>query len=170
MDSAVAQQEKLDHVRNLILWAILCLTLAIALVVVIFTVGGLFAAAALVALVVAYFLPEIEKAIREYATSRGPSDKCIVRTLGVDTFAAAIVALGCVSFALAGAMQITALAFLSSIILAWLGVALQVAVNDLVVAGIATCTTVIGILSGLLPLIYGYKRCMDKQSNGHVVV
>src|SRR5262245_24066268 len=139
-NGAVQAQNKLDDVRNRILWAVLCLTLAITLVLVIFfSVGSGFAAAALVAIVSAYLIPKIIEALNDYAAFRGPSDKCILRNLGLDTLGQALAILALVSFGFAALMEVAALAFLTSLILAFLAVPLEVAVARLVIAGIAAC-------------------------------
>jgi hypothetical protein len=139
----------------------------------IFSTGGVvvgFVAAALVATVSAYFIPEIVKALGDYADSRGPSDLCILTTLGINTLGQAAAILGTVMFATAAALEITALVFLTSLILAWIGVTLEVAVASLVSAGIAACTTVIAILLGVLANAYNYRKCMDRQESGSVVL
>jgi hypothetical protein len=103
--------KKIDNARNLILWAILCLTIAIALVLLItFSVGSGFAAAALVALVAAYLIPKIISELNDYAGSRGPSDLCILKTLGINILGQVLTILGTVAFGTAALMEIAALA------------------------------------------------------------
>jgi hypothetical protein len=109
----------LDEVRNLILWAILCLSIAIGLAYAWVAAFPLFAAAALVAAVSFYFIP---------------------------------------------------LAFISSWILSWLGVSMQVAVAYLVNSGIGACAAVIAILLGVLADAYNYKSCMDQAGSGSVAI
>jgi len=163
--------KKLDNARNLILWAILCLTIAIALVLLItFSVGSGFAAAVLVALVSAYLIPKIISELNDYAGSRGPSDLCILKTLGINILGQVLTILGTVAFGTAALMEIAALAAFTSLILAWLGLALEATVVRLVHAGIALCTTAIGLLLALLAYANSYRKCMDRQEAGSVVV
>jgi hypothetical protein len=159
----------LDHVRNLILWALLCLGVAIALAALWVSAWSLFPAAVLVAAVSYYFIPAIKQALLDYITCRGPS-KCNLATIGIDTLGQAAAILSAVSFFAAGVMEIAALAFLYSWFLAWLGVSIQAAVSYLVYAGISACVVVIGILLGVLSNAYGYKSCVDGQDTGPVVL
>ena len=68
-----------------------------------------------------------------------------------------------IAFLVAGVLEIAALAFISSWILAWLSVSMQTAVAYLVNSGITACVIVTGILLGVLSNAYGFKSCMDKQ-------
>src|SRR5262245_42640507 len=113
----------LDRVRNLILGAIAALTAAIALAVFWIAALPLFAAAALVASVSLYFIPEIKKALVEYAKCRGPSEKCSLAPT-INTLGQAAAILSVVSFAVAGALQIAALALIASFFLSWLGLSI----------------------------------------------
>ena len=131
----------LSTVNALIWGAIAALLAAIALAWFWIAAIPLFAAAALVASVSFYFIPQIKQALLDYATCRGPGD-CEIST-GVNALGQAAAALSLISFALAGAMEVTALGFLFSWFLAWLGVAMQVAVSCLVHAGIVSCGIVI---------------------------
>jgi hypothetical protein len=74
--------------------------------------------------------------------------------------------LSLVAFVVAGAMEITALGFIFSWLLSWLGVAMQAAVLALVRTGLFSCAVVILILIGILTNAYAYKNCMDKQGGG----
>jgi hypothetical protein len=152
----------LDTVRNLILGAIAALLAAIALAGFWMTALPLFAAAALVASVSFYFIPAIRKALVEYARCRGPSDKCTVANT-INTLGQAAAILSVVSFALAGAMQIAALALIATWLLAWLGLTIQAAVAILVTTGVAACATVVFVLIGVLSNAYSFKSCMDQQ-------
>jgi hypothetical protein len=160
----------LDDVRNLILWALLCLGVAIALAALWVSAWSLFPAAVLVAAVSYYFIPAIKQALLDYAACRGPSDKCNINTIGIDTLGQAAAILSAISFFAAGVMEIAALAFLYSWFLAWLGVSIQAAVAYLVYTGISACVVVIGILLGVLSNAYSYKSCMDQQDTGPVVL
>jgi hypothetical protein len=82
--------------------------------------------------------------------------------------AAAVLSL--ISFALAGAMEVTALAFIFSWFLSWLGLSMQAAVAILVASGISSCAIVILILLGVLSDAYSYKSCVDQQSGSGTVV
>jgi hypothetical protein len=129
----------------------------------------LFAAAALVATVSFYFIPAIKDALLAYATCRGSSGKCTITT-GVDTLGQAAAVLSLISFPLAGAMEVTALAFIFSWFLSWLGLSMQAAVAILVASGISSCAIVILILLGVLSDAYSYKNCVDQQSGSGTVV
>jgi hypothetical protein len=155
-----------DHVRNQIIWAIACLSVAIALAALWVSAWSLFPAAVLVGAVSYYFIPNIKQALLDYAACRGPSDKCDIKVLGLDTLGQAAAVLSVVSFVAAGLLEITALALISSWILSWLGVTMQAAVAYLVKQGIVACVIVIGILLGVLTNAYGYKNCMDQQDSG----
>jgi hypothetical protein len=151
----------LSTVNALIWGAIGALLAAMALAFFWVAALPLFAAAALVASVSFYFIPHIKQALLDYATCRGPGP-CTIST-GVNTLGQAAAMLSLVAFALAGAMEITALGFIFSWFLSWLGVAMQAAVLALVHAGLFSCAVVILILIGVLTNAYAYKDCMDKQ-------
>jgi len=159
----------LDSVRNLILGAIACLLAAIALAYFWVAAIPLFAAAALVATVSFYFIPAIKDALLAYATCRGSSGKCTVST-GVNALGQAAAVLSLISFALAGAMEVAALAFIFSWFLSWIGIGMQAAVAILVTSGISSCAIVILILLGVLSNAYSYKSCMDQQTGSGTVV
>jgi hypothetical protein len=159
----------LNTVAGLISGAIAALLSAIALAYLWITALPLFAAAALVASVAFYFIPEIKKALLDYAACRGRSDKCRI-SLTIDTLGQAAAALSAISFAVAAAMQITALAFLFSWFLSWLGVSMMAAVLILVKAGIFSCAITILLLLGVLSNAWAYKKCMDEQQPGGPVV
>jgi hypothetical protein len=159
----------IDEVRNLILWAILCLSIAIGLAYAWVAAFPLFAAAALVAAVSFYFIPKIKQALLNYAACRGPSDKCTI-SLGLNTLGQAAGILSIIAFLAAAALELTALAFISSWVLSWLGVSMQVAVAYLVNSGIGACAAVIAILLGVLADAYSYKNCMDQAGSGSVAI
>ena len=152
----------LDKVYGLITAAIAALTAAIVLSWLWATALPLFAAAALVASVVFYFIPAIKSALLEYAACRGRSDACPI-SFTVDTLGQAAAALSAVSFAAAGVMQISALAFLYSWALAWIGVGIMAAVAIMVQAGQVGCAIAAFILIGVLSKAWSYKKCMDNQ-------
>lgn len=152
----------LNKVYGLITAAIVALTAAIVLSWLWVTALPLFAAAALVASVAVYFIPAIKAALLEYAACRGPSDSCRI-TLTVDTLGQAAAALSAVSFAVAAVMQISALAFLYSWFLSWIGVGIMAAVAILVHAGQVSCAITALLLIGALSSAWSYKKCMDNQ-------
>jgi hypothetical protein len=153
----------LDKVAGLISGAIAALLAAIGLAHFWVAAIPLFAAAALVATVAYYFIPAIKSALLDYAACRGPSDKCSI-SMGVSTLGQAAATLSVVSFSVAAAMEVAALGFLFSWFLAWLGVALQVAVAALVLSGTFSCAIVILILLGVLTNANSFKNCMDSQN------
>jgi hypothetical protein len=129
------------------------------------TAYPLLAAAAMVAVVSFGLIPAIKNALLAYAACRGPSRECSIST-GINTLGQAASIISVVSFAVAGAMQIAALAFLFIWFLAWIGVGMQAAVAALVYSGIAACVAVIIILAGVLTQAFSFKNCMDRTSGG----
>jgi len=124
----------------------------------------LFAAAGLVAAVSYGFIPAIKNALNAYAQCRGPG-KCTIMT-GINTLGQAAGTLSVLSFAAAAVLEVAALAFLYSWLLAWLGVTIQVAVAKMVMAGQYSCAITILILLGVLIDAWAYKSCMDQQGAG----
>ena len=108
-------------------------------------------------------IPAIRDALLAYAACRGRSGKCTISTT-INTLGQVAASISVVAFALAGAMQITALAFLFTWFLSWIGVAMQVAVVSLVTSGIFACATAILILLGVLSNANSFKTCMDLQN------
>ena len=155
-----------DRVRNLIIWAIAYLAVAIALAALWVSAWSLFPAAVLVGSVSYYFIPAIKQALLDYAACRGPSNTCNIKNIGIDTLGQIATVLSAISFLAAGLLELTALALISSWILSWLGVSLQVAVGYLVKQGIIACLIGIAALSGLLTNAYSYKSCMDNKDSG----
>jgi len=151
----------LNTFAALIAAAVAALLAAIILAYLWITAFPLFAAAALVASVTFYFIPAIKKALDDYVKCRGPSDKCRI-ALTVDTLGQAASTLSFVSFALAGAMQIAALAFLFTWLLAWIGVGIMAAVLILVKAGMFSCAITVLILLGVAADAWAYKKCLDQ--------
>jgi hypothetical protein len=154
----------LNTVAGLIAAAIAALVSAIALAYFWPTALPLFGAAALVASVAYYFIPKIKQAIADYVACRGTSAKCQISTT-IDTLGQAAATLSVVAFALAAVMQVSALAFLTSWFLAWIGVGMMAAVAALVTSGIFACAITALILLGVLTQMWGYKKCMDDQQS-----
>jgi hypothetical protein len=127
------------------------------------TAAPLFVAAGLVATVSFVLIPAIKSAILDYAACRGGTKTCPLAS-GIDTLGQVAATISAVSFGVAGALQVTALVFLFSWFLSWLGVATEVAVVALVYSGIAACGIGVLLLLGVLSNVYGYKSCMDDQS------
>jgi hypothetical protein len=125
----------------------------------------LFVAAALVATVSFVLIPKIKAGLLAYAACRGVTTTCTLAT-GIDTLGQVAAIVSAVAFAAAGALQITALAFLFTWFLAAIGVAIEVAVVALVYSGIAGCVIGVLLLLGVLSNAFAYKRCMDKQDSG----
>ncbi|MDH4161992.1 MAG: hypothetical protein OEW15_04800 [Nitrospirota bacterium] len=154
---------KLDTVTALIAGATALLLAAIALAYYWPTAYPLFGAAALVAAVSFGMIPAIKNALIAYAECRGASDKCSI-SYAINTLGQAASILSVVAFTVAALLQLTALAFISSWILALIGVAMEAAVAALVYSGIAACVATIGIFAGVLTNAYSYKSCMDAAS------
>jgi hypothetical protein len=134
-------------------------TLAAAIAAAHFWLGAvpLFIAAALVAVVSFYFIPAIKNALLACPES------CKVSSL-INTLGQAAAILSVVAFLVAGAMQLTALAFIASWILSWLGVAMEAAVAALTYSGIATCFIVMLILFGLLTQVLANQKCLQQPN------
>jgi len=125
----------------------------------------LFIAAGMVAIVSLALIPAIKNALMAYVTCRGASENCSISTT-INTLGQLASIISFVAFAVAGAMQIAALAFLFSWFLAWIGVAMEVAVAALVYSGMVMCGVAILLLLGVLTNAYSYKSCMDRQGAG----
>ena len=155
----------LSTVYGLIAGAIACLLLAMALAYFWVAAIPLFVAAALVASVSFGFIPAIKNALIAYAQCRGASGKCTM-SLSIDTLGQAAATLSLVAFLAAAVMEVAALAFLYSWLLAWLGVSIQVAVAYMVKTGLFSCAITILLLLGVLTNANSYKSCMDQQGSG----
>ncbi len=155
----------LNKVSGLIAAAIALLVSAIVISYFWVAAIPLFIAAALVAGVAYGFIPAIKNALNEYAACRGPSQKCTI-SLTLDTLGQAAATLSVISFAIAAAMEVTALAFLFTWFLSFIGVGIQAAVAKLVLAGQFGCAITALILLGVLSNAFSYKSCMDQQGTG----
>lgn len=153
----------LTTVNSLISAAIAALLGAIALAYWWPVAYPLFAAAALVATVSFVLLPKIRSAFLDYVNCRGRSDKCSP-SLVVDTAGQVAAAISAIAFALAGALQIAAIAAFAVYFLAWIGVGLEVAVVYLVRSGMFACAIGVLLLVGVLSNVLAYKSCLDKQN------
>lgn len=141
--------------------AITALVAAIALAALWVAAIPLFAAAVLVASVSLYFIPHIKQELLEYMRCRGPGE--CATSIAINNLGQAAAVLSIVSFAVAGAMQVTALAFIFSWFLAAIGIAMQAAVGILVASGVTSCAVVVFILLGVLSNAWSYKKCMDES-------
>jgi hypothetical protein len=129
------------------------------------TAFPLFLAAAAVAAVAYVLIPAIKNALLQYAACRGPTGKCQPPTQAIDTLGQAAASLSVFTFLLAAAIQIAALAFLQSIVLAFLGPPLELAVLKLVWSGRIGCWVAIALLIGVLINALGFASCMDSQQD-----
>ena len=120
----------------------------------------LFGAAVLVGIVSFGLIPAIKNALIAYANCRGESKECSI-SYSINTLGQSASVISVVAFTVAGLLQLTALAFLASWILAFIGVAMEVAVAALVYSGIVACGATILIFAGVLTNAYSYKSCMD---------
>jgi len=127
------------------------------------TAAPLFVAAAMVGIVTFVLIPAIKGALFAYAECRGGTSKCSI-SYSINTLGQAASILSVVAFTVAAILQLTALAFISSVILAFIGVSMEVAVAALVYPGIAACGATIIIFAGVLTNAYSYKRCMDAMA------
>lgn len=141
--------------------AIACLVGAVALAAFWGTALPLFGAAALVASVSYYFIPQIKNEILAYVACRGPS-KCEPPTVAIDNLGQAAVILGIGSFLAAGLLQLTALAFISSWLFSVIGWGMEFLVAKFVESGVIACGAVAIILGGILTSVLGYRDCMNQ--------
>ena len=155
----------LSSVYTYISLAIASLVAALVLAALWVTALPLFVAAALVATVAYVLIPRIKSELQAYATCRGSGGKCSI-SLTINTLGQAAATLSAVSFLLAGALQVTALAFIATWILSGLGLTMQAAVGILVASGMYACAITVLILIGVLTNATAFKNCMDKQSTG----
>lgn len=152
----------LDTVAGLVAGAIALLAAAIGLAIYWATVLPLLGAAAIVGTVSFVFIPAIKKAVTDYATCRGPTATCSLSPV-INTLGQAGNVLSLIGFTAAAALQIAAIAFYASIILAWVGIPLSAAASGFTGAGIVGCGATILILAGMLTNAYSFKSCMDRQ-------
>lgn len=157
--------------------AIALLSLAIALSYWWPTAYPLFVAAAAVVVVALKLIPSIKNGLSEYAECRetprtpliGAPKGCSI-SYSINHLGQAASILSAISFAAAGALQIAALAAFASIVLAWLGVALEAAVVALVYSGQVSCGAVILLLIGVRTDANAYKRCMDRVESPEITL
>jgi len=142
--------------------AVALLALAVVLATQWPTALPLFGAAAAIGLFSYVVIPKMKQALLDYATCRGPSIKCSLN-LTLNNLGQVTAVVSVVSFALAGTLQIAALAFIYSVFLAWLGVATSAAVAFLVKSGVTACGVALAILLGVQANAWSFKRCMDEQ-------
>lgn len=152
----------LNGVYAYIALAIAALVSALVFAALWVTAIPLFAAAALVATVAYVLIPKIKSELQAYVACRGPG-KCSI-SISINTLGEAAGTLSVVSFIVAGALQITALALIASFFLSWLGLSIQVAVAILVKSGTYACAITALLLLGVLTNAIAFKNCMDKQS------
>jgi hypothetical protein len=149
----------LSGVYAYIALAIAALVLALVFAALWVTAIWLFAAAALVATVAYVLIPKIKSELQAYVACRGPS-KCSI-SISINTLGQAAAALSVVSFIVAAALQLTALALIASWFLSWLGLSIEVAVAILVRSGMFACAITALILLGVLTNAIAFKNCMD---------
>ena len=153
----------LNSVIALISAAIAALAGAIALAIIFFNLPGLIIATILVGTVTFALIPQIKAGLQAYADCRGPSETCTM-SLALNTLGQAAGIISIISFAAAIALLITALAFIVSVILSWLGLTLAAAAEILQIAGCVGCGAGILILLGVMTNALAYKACRDSQS------
>jgi hypothetical protein len=152
----------LNGVYAYIALAIAALVAALVLAALWVTAIPLFAAAALVATVAYVLIPKIKSELQAYAACRGPG-KCSL-SISINTLGEAAGTLSVVSFIVAAALQLTALALIASWFLSWLGLSMEAAVAILVKSGMFACAITALILLGVLTNAIAFKNCMDNQS------
>jgi hypothetical protein len=126
---------------------------------------SLLVAVGLVSTVSFVMIPEIHSSINDYVACRGPSQRCsiapVINNLGI---AAELISI--VSWTVAAALEIPAIAALASFFFAWIGVALEAVAAGLRLTGIASALAASGILVGVLSNLVAYKACRDSEGDG----
>jgi hypothetical protein len=159
-------QCNLQTAYTLIAVAIGMLAAAVAAASIFFNVPGLAVAVGLVLAVSGIpgtelgLIPQIRKAIRKYQDCRGPDSRCTLNH-SIDLLGQAASTVSVFAWLGALALQITALAFFTSVILSWLGVAPLAAGEALKWAGIAGAVACSIILVGLVTQLRAYEACRD---------
>lgn len=157
----------LDTALGIIGVAAATLGVAIGVVAGFFNIPGLIVAIALLGTVAFGLISAIRDALRAYEICRGPSARCSINTvLSVLGLAGLLFAIGCFTAALA--LQITALAFLTSWILAWLSIAPAAAAEALKAAGIASVALAIVMLVATAAAAVSYRACRDAETTGPI--
>jgi hypothetical protein len=159
----------LTAVLVLVLLAIACLLAAMGFAAYGYAPSNfyfLFIAAGFVAVVSFVLISAIKNALSAYATCRGSSEKCSIAS-AINNLGQLPYVISAVTFAIAGALQIAAVAAL----LIWIfGAAIAADIiaqaATLITAGIISCGAGIVLLVGVLTDAYGYQSCMDQQGAG----
>jgi len=155
----------LTTVLLLVLLAIACLLTAIGFAVygyVPVNFWSLFVAAGFVGVVSFVLISAIKNALLAYATCRGPSEKCSIAS-AINNLGQLPYLISAVTFAIAGALQIAAVAaFLIWIFGAAIAAAIIAQAATLITAGIISCGAGVVLLIGVLTDAYGYQSCMDQ--------
>jgi hypothetical protein len=149
----------------LIFGAIAMLGVAIVLAYFFLNWPALLVAIGLAATVSFVMIPQIRSSISDYATCRGPSQRCSINST-IDILGQAAALISIVSWVGAVALEIPALAALASILFAWLGVTLAGLAASLRITGIVGAGACIGVLLGVLTSVIDYKACRDSEGSG----
>jgi hypothetical protein len=152
----------LDAVFIKIGLAIAAIAAAMAVVIGWLNVPGLIAGIVLLG-TAAYLLAAIQSGIRAYAKCRGPSSRCSLNTIS-NVFAVGGVAFALVLFAVALALQFTALGFLFSWFLSWLHWAPAAAAEAAKNAALVSLSVAIASLVALVPALLSYRSCRDSEA------
>ena len=149
----------------LIVGAIAMLAAAVVLAYFFLNWIALLAAIALALTVSVAMIPAIRSSILAYVACRGPSQRCSIgSTIDVLGQAAALVSV--VSWTIAVALEIPAIAALASFFLAWLGASLAGAAAALRITGIVGAAACAAVLAGVATNVAGYAACRDSEAAG----
>ena len=153
--------------KTYVLISIAVAMLAAAVVLALFFLNwvALLAAIALAATVSFAMIPAIRSSIRDYVTCRGPSQRCSISS-AIDTLSQAAVLLSIVSWTVAVALEIPAVAALASFFLAWIGVSLAALAVPLRLNGIAGAAACAVVLIGVATNVASYAACRDSEATG----
>jgi hypothetical protein len=170
-NGGLAMQCNLAKVYVLIASAIAMLAAAIAAASIFFNVPGLIVAIALALAVSGIpgtnlgIIAQIRLGLLEYDQCRGPSERCRIGP-NIDLLGQAASLLSVVAWTIALVLQISALGFITSFFLSWLGVSLAAAGEALKWSGIVGAGAAAAVLIGLLTQVRNYEACRDAEGRG----
>jgi hypothetical protein len=159
----------LTKVYALITAAIAMLATAIAAASIFFNIPGLIVAIGLAGAVSGIpgtnlgMISQIRLGLLEYDRCRGPSERCSMGP-NIDLLGRAASLLSVVAWIAALALQISALGFITSFFLAWLGVSMAAAGEALKWSGIVGAAATAAVLVGLLTQVRNYQVCRDEEA------
>lgn len=145
--------------------AVTMLGTAVALAYIFLNWVGLIFAIGLAATVSFVMIPQIRHAIREYSDCRGPSQGCDVSS-SINSLGQAAALVSIVSWTIAVALEIPALAALASIFFSWIGATLAAVAAGLRLTGAIGAAACAAVLVGVATNFASYVACRDSEAPG----